>query len=121
LENFYDKCNNSLGQFSSVIQQRIDLHNEFVQGRLDAGKPIKYENTHYGFPVITNQEKEIVFSIPVSVEQQDDESLVVNYAFPSRETSNVFAAATNTPTVAGTCGATSRAGGLLFPDFDPGH
>ncbi|MDD4274067.1 MAG: site-specific DNA-methyltransferase [Desulfobacter postgatei] len=118
LENFYDKCNNSLGQFSSVIQQRIDLHNEFVQGRLDAGKPIKYENTHYGFPVITNQEKEIVFSIPVSVEQQDDESMVVNYALPSKETSNVFAAATKTATVAGTSGVTSRIDGLLFPDFD---
>jgi DNA modification methylase len=118
LENFYDKCNNSLDLFSSVIQQRIEAHKDFIQGRLDAGKPIKYENTHYGFPVITNQEKEIVFSIPVSVEQQDDESLVVNYALPSRKTAKAFTASTNTSTVAGTSGATSRAGGLLFPDFD---
>jgi DNA modification methylase len=86
LENFYDKCNDSLDWFSSVIQHRIDLHNQFVQDRLDAGKPIKYENAHYGFPVITRQEKELVFNIPVSVEQQADKSVVVNYDFPSRKT-----------------------------------
>ncbi len=95
LENFYDKCRDSLGHFSSVIQHRIDLHNEFVQGRLEAGKPIKHENTHYGFPVVTRQEKELVFSIPVSVEQQGDENMVVNYDIPSREIANTVTAAQN--------------------------
>jgi DNA modification methylase len=119
LENFYDKCQDSLDHFSSVIQHRIDLHNEFVQGRLDAGKPIKHENTHYGFPVVTRQEKELVLTIPVSVEQQGDKDMVVNYDIPSRETANTVAAAQNTPAVPVTSVAKSTKDGLLFPDFDP--
>ena len=120
LENFYDKCQDSLDHFSSVIQHRIDFHNEFVQGRLDAGKPIKHENTHYGFPVVTRQEKELVLTIPVSVEQQGDENMVVNYDIPSRETANTVAAAQNTPAVPVTSGVKSKKDGCLFPDFEPG-
>lgn len=118
LENFYDKCQDCLGHFSSVIQRRIDLHKEFVRGRLEAGKPIKHENTHYGFPVVTRQEKELVFNIPVSVEQQSDESMVVNYDIPSRETANTITAAQNTSAVPGTSGTKSKTARLLFPDFD---
>jgi len=121
LENFCDKNKDCLGQFSSAIQHRIDLHNEFVRERLEAGKPIKYENTCYGFPVITRQEKELVFNIPVSVEQQEDESIIVNYDIPSRETENTVAATPqNTPAVPETSGAKSKAEGVLFPNFDPG-
>ena len=120
LENFYDKCQDSLDHFSSVIQHRIDLHREFVQGRLEAGKLIKHENTHYGFPVVTRQEKELVFSIPVSVEQQDDENMVVNYDIPSRETANTVPKAQNTPAVPKTSVAKSKTDGSLFPDFNPG-
>ena len=119
LENFYDKCQDSLDHFSSVIQHRIDFHNEFVQGRLDAGKPIKHENTHYGFPVVTRQEKELVLTIPVSVEQQGDKDMVVNYDIPSRETVNTVTAAQNPPAMPVTSKAKSKMDGLLFPDFDP--
>src|SRR6056297_1853899 len=108
LENFYDKCQDSLDHFSSVIQHRIDLHSEFVQGRLAAGKPIKHENTHYGFPVVTRQEKKLVFNIPVSVEQQGDENMVVNYDIPSRETANTVTKAQNTPAVPKISGAKSK-------------
>ncbi|WP_033397131.1 DNA-methyltransferase [Desulfobacter curvatus] len=120
LENFYDKCNDSLGMFSAASRHRIDLHNQFVKERLDAGKPIKHENTHYGFPVITRQEKELVFNIPVSVEKQDDESMVVNYDIPPRETANTVTSAQKTPVELGTGRAKSKPEGLLFPDFDLG-
>lgn len=120
LENFYDKCQDSLGLFSSTIQNRIDLHNEFVQGRLDAGKPIKYENTHYGFPVITNQERWLVFNLPASVEQQEDESMIVSYDIPSRETAAAVTSAPNIPVAPKASRAKSKPEGLLFPDFDPG-
>lgn len=119
LDHFYDKCKDELGHFASVIQQRLDLHNEFVQGRLEAGKPIKHENRHYGVPVVTRQEKELVFNIPVSVEQQDDNNMVVDYEIPSRETTTTVTAAQITPAVTMASGAQSRPDSLLFPDFDP--
>jgi len=120
LENFYHKCHDALGLFSSAIQGRLDFHNEFVRKRLEAGKPIKHENTHYGFPVVTRQEKELVFNIPVSVEQQGGENMIINYVTPSREAAATVTAAQNTPAVTGTpAGATPRSEGLLFPDFDP--
>jgi len=119
LENFYDKCNDALGQFASAIQHRIDLHNQFVQDRLDAGKPIKYENTHYGFPVITRQEKELVLDIPVSVKQQADKRVVVNYDFPSRETITAAAVPQRIEIVPKSSGKQSKADIGLFPGFDP--
>nr|WP_321402528.1 site-specific DNA-methyltransferase [uncultured Desulfobacter sp.] len=119
LENFYDKCNESLGWFSSAIQHRIELHNQFVQDRLDAGKPIKYENIHYGFPVITRQEKELVFDIPVSAEQQADKSIIIDYNLPSRETINVVIVPANPVIVPGASGKKSKVERGLFPDFDP--
>nr|WP_319494845.1 site-specific DNA-methyltransferase [uncultured Desulfobacter sp.] len=118
LENFYDKCKDSLGWFSSAIQHRIDLHTQFVKERLDTGKPIKYENIHYGFPVITRQEKELVFDIPVSVEQLADKSVVVNYDIPSRETVNNFPTAPKTLAELRTSKIESKTDGLLFPNFD---
>lgn len=118
LENFYDKCRESIGPFSSAIQHRIDLHNQFIQDRLDAGKPIKYENTHYGFPVITRQEKELVFDIPVSAEQQADKSVVVNYDLPSRETANSLSAVQKLSAEPRVSKIKSKAEGLLFPNFD---
>ncbi len=120
LENFYDKCNDSLSHFSSVIQHRIEAHKDFIRGRLEAGKPIKHENAHYGFPVVTRQEKDLVFSIPVSVEQQGDENIIVNYGILSRETTNTVTATPKIPSMPGTSGKKSRPDGLLFPDFDPG-
>ncbi|WP_321495028.1 site-specific DNA-methyltransferase [uncultured Desulfobacter sp.] len=118
LEKFFERCNDSLDHFSSAIQHRIDAHMKFIQGRLDTGKPIKHENTHYGFPVVTRQEKELVFSIPVSVEHQEDETVVVNYDIPARETANTITAAPEKAIAAKTRRRKARAEGLLFPDFD---
>ncbi len=118
LENFYDKCKDSISQFSSAIQHRIDFHKEFVQVRLDDGKPIKYENSYYGFPVITRQEKELVFNIPVSVEQQTDQDFVVNYDMPPRETINAVTVPPDTTAVPGSSSKKDKAAGSLFPDFD---
>ncbi len=120
LENFYDKCRESLGPFSSAIQHRIDLHTQFVQDRLAAGKPIKYENAHYGFPVITRQEKELGFNIPLSVEQQADKSVVVNYDIPFRETISAVGVSQSTASEHRSSGKKSKADGLLFPNFDSG-
>ena len=120
LENFYDKCTDSLGFFSSVIQHRLDAHNDFVRGRLDAGKPIKYENEHYGVPVVTRQEKELLFDIPETVEHQGDGSVAVSYATSPAKIANIGPAPQSTTVKPEKTKSTSSTKGLLFPDFDSG-
>ena len=44
------------------IEQRLAAHLSFVQDRVERNKPLKYVNRYYGFPVVTNQEKELLIS-----------------------------------------------------------
>ncbi len=62
------------------ILQRLHHHVQFVQDRLQAGKPIKHLNAHYGFPVMTRQETELVFNEVVSVTASGKDRLDVQYA-----------------------------------------
>jgi hypothetical protein len=39
----------------------------FVKQRLESGGGFKYTNKHYGFPVVTNQETELLFELPESI------------------------------------------------------
>lgn len=44
------------------IEQRLAAHCSFVKERNHQGKPLKYVNQYYGFPVVTRQERDL--SIP---------------------------------------------------------
>jgi len=44
------------------IARRIESHLFFIKTRIQANKHIKYLNKHYRFPVVTSQEKEILFN-----------------------------------------------------------
>ncbi len=44
------------------IEQRLQRHEEFVRQRQEAGKPLKHENVHYGFPVMTSQETQLLIN-----------------------------------------------------------
>ena len=55
---------------NQVISDRLARHAEFVREREAAGKEIKYSSRFYGFPVITNQEKDIFFYRPVAVDAE---------------------------------------------------
>ena len=43
------------------INERLRRHEKFVQDRIQLKKTLKHTNRHYGFPVIMNQEKNLVF------------------------------------------------------------
>lgn len=47
---------------NNYINKRIGRHLVFVENRIMAQKEMKYTSSFYGFPVITNQEKEIIFN-----------------------------------------------------------
>jgi len=50
-----------------LIRERLFRHIEFVTERLKSKGGFKYNNFHYGFPVMTAQEKELMFNDPINV------------------------------------------------------
>ncbi len=54
-----------------VAARRLAQHQEFVEHRLAAGKPLKHANEPYGFPVVTSQEKFLYLLVPADLIQTD--------------------------------------------------
>lgn len=52
---------------NDLIDRRLANHLSFVKGHQEAGKPIKYTNVPYGFPVITRQEENLFFPRPKEI------------------------------------------------------
>ena len=61
------------------INRRLENHVAFVDERITSGKIIKHYNEHYGFPVMTAQERELVLNEPVDVKTTCDLSFQVRY------------------------------------------
>ena len=53
------------------ITERLDQHLAFVRERVAAKGKLKYLNHHYRFPVMTNQEKDLILNQLLSVKQTD--------------------------------------------------
>ncbi|MDZ7830920.1 MAG: site-specific DNA-methyltransferase [Desulfobacterales bacterium] len=64
---------------NQVITDRLARHRDFVKDRLASGKAIKHESSAYGFPVVTNQEKEIFFHRPQQVDSEGRDRFAVSY------------------------------------------
>ena len=62
-----------------VIRQRLIRHIAFVLDRMETRGPLKHQNQHYGFPVMTAQEKELLFNTPSAVTQTSDHQYKVTY------------------------------------------
>lgn len=71
---------------AQVIRQRLIRHISFVLERMEARGPMKHKNRHYGFPVMTAQEKELIFNTPMAVTQTLDHQYRVTYdPLPQKE------------------------------------
>ncbi len=69
-----------------VICQRLVRHLEFVVDRIKTHGPLKHQNIHYGFPVITTQEKELMFNTPLAIVPTQDHQFEVTYdPLPQKE------------------------------------
>lgn len=75
-----DRVSSVIDISADRINTRLDNHIRFVRERLESGKPFRHKNTHYGFPVVTSQEKELLFSVPVSVEVIGTDTFEVTYS-----------------------------------------
>lgn len=65
---------------NDYISRRIEDHLSFVKARIETNKHAKYVSRHYGFPVITSQEKEILFNEIISLQRESPDSFGVTYA-----------------------------------------
>jgi len=65
---------------NSKIQERLENHIEFIRNRLETGKAVKHTNQHYGFPVITMQERELLLNNLISLKKIDGHSFEANYS-----------------------------------------
>lgn len=63
----------------TIIQQRLLRHVSFVLERMETKGPLKHRNRHYGFPVMTAQEKELILNTPSQLIQSQDIPYTITY------------------------------------------
>jgi hypothetical protein len=62
------------------IQNRIERHIFFSAKWIKEKGPMKYTNKHYGFPVMTAQEKELILNTLVDIKRNNDDGFEVLYS-----------------------------------------
>ena len=68
-------------EFSNeYIRERIQKHIKFCADRIKEKGSLKHINTHYGFPVMTAQEKDLLLNTMVTVEKTENDDFVATYA-----------------------------------------
>lgn len=66
---------------------RLRAHNDFLEGRIAIGKPPKHENLHFGFPVVTRQEIDLVLYRAESVARRGPGSWIARHSLVPAEAS----------------------------------
>jgi DNA modification methylase len=64
---------------NELINNRLSTHLSFLNDKYNAGKAFEYLNKHYGFPVVTKQEKELLINSLVTVNETNDNIFEVMY------------------------------------------
>ena len=73
LENIIEFSNNK-------IKDRLQKHLEFVENRVREKNPLRHVNHHYGFPVMTSQEKDLLLNSLLSFENTSETAFEVIYS-----------------------------------------
>ncbi len=82
LGDVFSSLKNNIIPFSNeYILSRIMKHMDFVENRLKTKAPLKHTNKHYGFPVMTGQERAILINDLEAVKVGKDNILEVSYSF----------------------------------------
>ncbi len=76
-------CEKLVENATKRIQMRLDAHHQFIRDRQEAGKPFKYTNKTYDFPVITRQEIELMLPWPTAIEEKAKNRFEVTYQEPT--------------------------------------
>lgn len=65
---------------NTCIHDRLKRHIDFVSERITAKGPLKHTNMHYGFPVVTGQETELILNELISAEKTGNDTFEVSYS-----------------------------------------
>jgi DNA methylase len=68
-----------IGSSAQLIRKRLARHIEFVIQQLKTNVRFKYDNLHYGLPVTTAQEKELLLNDPLKIMGAEGGSFEVEY------------------------------------------
>ncbi|MBW1893683.1 MAG: site-specific DNA-methyltransferase [Deltaproteobacteria bacterium] len=72
LKNIVDRIKDTIIDSSKqIIRRRLARHMEFVVNWLKTKGGLKYDNAHYGFPVMSAQEKELILNDPINITHSD--------------------------------------------------
>ena len=71
---------NIVAYSNEVIENRIKQHLDFISDRKKSNKKIKHTNVHYGFPVITNQEKKLLLNELIGIRDTREGLFTVSYS-----------------------------------------
>ena len=63
-----------------IIRQRLVNHLAFVFQRIKSKGKLKYDNVHYGFPIMTAQEKELQLNEPLNITTIEENLSIVDYS-----------------------------------------
>ena len=67
------------------IYTRLENHVAFVKDQLEKGRKFKYINGHYLFPVITNQEKNLLINEPETLREKNAQCFEMSYGHSAPE------------------------------------
>ncbi len=75
------KIKDDIVDFSNeYIRGRLNRHIDFVSQRIQSKKTLKHINNYYGFPVITMQEKKLIFNDLIKAKTLSDNIMEVSYS-----------------------------------------
>jgi len=65
---------------NELIEGRLSYHLSFLTDKYKAGKKYEYLNKHYGFPVVTHQEKELLINSMIGVKETNNNKFEIMYS-----------------------------------------
>ena len=83
-KNLHDSIQSGLDTIliysNDLIDDRLSSHLGFLTDKYKAGKEYEYLNKHYGFPVVTRQEKELLINSMIGVKETNNNTFEIMYS-----------------------------------------
>jgi len=87
--NFQETIHSQLRTVAALsnerIRNRIKSHIDFVEERAKTKGALRHKNKHYGFPVVTSQEKELLLNQLISAAEVSENTFEVTYSAKPQE------------------------------------